>query len=104
MEDFDAIEFVGNIENSEPNKPFEDNTERLDIMKNTGFIVREDGLTVKYNNSPTITDTNGGLQDRIVSKNTVLNLLEGINFNDEEDGNISDKKFINISINGEVCY
>lgn len=100
--DFDAIEFVGNIENSEPNKPFEDNTERLDIMKNTGFIVREDGLTVKYNNSPTITDTNGELQDRIVSKNTVLNLLEGINFNDEEDGNISDKKFINISINGEV--
>ena len=99
--DFDAIEFVGNIENSEPNKPFEDNTERLDIMKNTGFIVREDGLTVKYNNSPTITDTNGELQDRIVSKNTVLNLLEGINFNDEEDGNISDKKFINISINGE---
>lgn len=100
--DFDAIEFVGNIENSEPNKPFEDDIERLDIMKNTGFIVREDGLTVKYNNSPTITDTNGGLQDRIVSKNTVLNLLEGINFNDEEDGNISDKKFINISINGEV--
>ena len=71
-------------------------------MKNTGFIVSEDGLTVKYNNSPTITDTNGELQDRIVSKNTVLNLLEGINFNDEEDGNISDKKFINISINGEV--
>ena len=70
-------------------------------MKNTGFIVREDGLTVKYNNSPTITATNGELQDRIVSKNTVLNLLEGINFNDEEDGNISDKKFINISINGE---
>ena len=100
--DFDAIEFVGNIENSEPNKPFEDNTERLDIMKNTGFIVSEDGLTVKYNNSPTITGTNGALQDRIVSKNTVLNLLEGINFNDEEDGNISDKKFINISINGEV--
>lgn len=100
--DFDAIEFVGNIENSEPNKPFEDDIERLDIMKNTGFIVSEDGLTVKYNNSPTITDTNGELQDRIVSKNTVLNLLEGINFNDEEDGNISDKKFINISINGEV--
>ena len=100
--DFDAIEFVGNIENSEPNKPFEDNTERLDIMKNTGFIVSEHGLTVKYNNSPTITDTNSELQDRIVSKNTVLNLLEGINFNDEEDGNISDKKFINISINGEV--
>ena len=99
--DFDAIEFVGNIENSEPNKPFEDNTERLDIMKNTGFIVSEHGLTVKYNNSPTITGTNGALQDRIVSKNTVLNLLEGINFNDEEDGNISDKKFINISINGE---
>lgn len=99
--DFDAIEFVGNIENSEPNKPFEDNTERLDIMKNTGFIVSEDGLTVKYNNSPTITDTNGELQDRIVSKNTVLNLLKGINFNDEEDGNITDKKFINISINGE---
>ena len=100
--DFDAIEFVGNIENSEPNKPFEDNTERLDIMKNTGFIVREDGLTVKYNNSPTITDTNGELQDRIVSKNTVLNLLEGINFKDEEDGNISDKNFINIRINGEL--
>ena len=99
--DFDAIEFVGNIENSEPNKPFEDNTERLDIMKNTGFIVSEHGLTVKYNNSPTITDTNSELQDRIVSKNTVLNLLEGINFNDEEDGHISDKKFINISINGE---
>ena len=100
--DFDAIEFVGNIKNSEPNKPFEDDIERLDIMKNTGFIVSEDGLTVKYNNSPTITDTNSELQDRIVSKNTVLNLLEGINFNDEEDGNISDKKFINISINGEV--
>ena len=99
--DFDAIEFVGNIENSEPDKPFEDNTERLDIMKNTGFIVSEHGLTVKYNNSPTITDTNSELQDRIVSKNTVLNLLEGINFNDEEDGHISDKKFINISINGE---
>ena len=44
------------------------------------------GLTVKYNNSPTITGTNSELQDRIVSKNTVLNLLEGINFNDEEDG------------------
>lgn len=100
--DFDAIEFVGNIENSEPDKPFEDDIERLDIMKNTGFIVSEDGLTVKYNNSPTITDTNGELQDRIVSKNTVLNLLEGINFNDEEDGHISDKKFINISINGEL--
>ena len=100
--DFDAIEFVGNIENSEPDKPFEDDIERLDIMKNTGFIVSEDGLTVKYNNSPTITDTNGELQDRIVSKNTVLNLLEGINFNDEEDVNISDKNFINIRINGEL--
>ena len=58
---------------------------KFDYMKNTGFKVSNDGLSAKYNKAPVIT---GVKKVRTISKGTV-DLLDGIDVSDEIDTDIS---------------
>ena len=58
---------------------------KFDYMKNTGFKVSNDGLSAKYNKAPVI---NGVKKVRTISKGTV-DLLQGVTVRDEIDTDIS---------------
>ena len=70
---------------------------KFDYMKNTGFKVSNDGLSAKYNKAPVI---NGVKKVRTISKGTV-DLLQGITVSDEIDTDIS-VNYMYIYVNDEL--
>ena len=96
--DLKGIEITGDITGDIPtNDQMNNDNNKFDYMKNTGFKVSNDGLSAKYNKAPVI---NGVKKVRTISKGTV-DLLDGITVNDEIDTNISVNS-INIYINDKL--
>ena len=84
--DLKGIEITGNVTGDIPtNDQMNNDNNKFDYMKNTGFKVSDNGLSAKYNKAPVIT---GVKKVRTISKGTV-DLLDGITVNDEIDTNIS---------------
>ncbi|MFR2067016.1 hypothetical protein [Clostridium sp.] len=84
--DLKGIEITGTVTGDIPtNDQMNDDNNKFDYMKNTGFKVSNDGLSAKYNKAPVI---NGVKKVRTISKGTV-DLLQGVTVRDEIDTNIS---------------
>ena len=96
--DLKGIEITGDVTGDIPtNAQMNNDNNKFDYMKNTGFKVSNDGLSAKYNKAPVIT---GVKKIRTISKGTV-DLLDGITVNDEIDTNISVNS-MNIYINDKL--
>ena len=96
--DLKGIEITGTVTGDIPtNDQMNNDNNKFDYMKNTGFKVSNDGLSAKYNKAPVIT---GVKKIRTISKGTV-DLLDGITVNDEIDTNISVNS-MNIYINDKL--
>ena len=96
--DLKGIEITGTVTGDIPtNDQMNNDNNKFDYMKNTGFKVSNDGLSAKYNKAPVIT---GVKKIRTISKGTV-DLLDGITVNDEIDTNISINS-MNIYINDKL--
>ena len=84
--DLKGIEITGNVTGDIPtNDQMNNDNNKFDYMKNTGFKVSNDGLIAKYNKAPVI---NGVKKVRTISKGTV-DLLQGVTVRDEIDTDIS---------------
>ena len=84
--DLKGIEITGTVTGNIPtNDQMNNDNNKFDYMKNTGFKVSNDGLSAKYNKAPVI---NGVKKVRTISKGTV-DLLQGVTVSDEIDTNIS---------------
>ena len=84
--DLKGIEITGTVTGDIPtNDQMNDDNNKFDYMKNTGFKVSNDGLSAKYNKAPVI---NGVKKVRTISKGTV-DLLQGVTVRDEIDTDIS---------------
>ena len=84
--DLKGIEITGNVTGDIPtNDQMNNDNNKFDYMKNTGFKVSNDGLSAKYNKAPVI---NGVKKVRTISKGTV-DLLQGVTVRDEIDTDIS---------------
>ena len=96
----DAISISGDVTGNIPRpEDMNNETNKFDYMKNTGFKVSNEGLEAVYNHAPTLNITNS---NRTISKGTTLNLIEGINVSDKLDGdNISTDNVI-VRINGKT--
>ena len=96
--DLKGIEVTGDVTGDIPtNDQMNNDNNKFDYMKNTGFKVSDNGLSAKYNKAPVIT---GVKKVRTISKGTV-DLLDGITVNDEIDTNISVNS-MNIYINDKL--
>ena len=84
--DLKGIEITGDVTGDIPtNDQMNNDNNKFDYMKNTGFKVSNDGLSAKYNKAPVI---NGVKKVRTISKGTV-DLLQGVTVRDEIDTDIS---------------
>ena len=84
--DLKGIEITGTVTGDIPtNDQMNNDNNKFDYMKNTGFKVSNDGLSAKYNKAPVI---NGVKKVRTISKGTV-DLLQGVTVRDEIDTDIS---------------
>ena len=84
--DLKGIEITGTVTGDIPtNDQMNNDNNKFDYMKNTGFKVSNDGLIAKYNKAPVI---NGVKKVRTISKGTV-DLLQGVTVRDEIDTDIS---------------
>ena len=84
--DLKGIEITGTVTGDIPtNDQMNNDNNKFDYMKNTGFKVSNDGLSAKYNKAPVI---NGVKKVRTISKGTV-DLLQGVTVSDEIDTDIS---------------
>ena len=96
--DLKGIEITGNVTGDIPtNDQMNNDNNKFDYMKNTGFKVSNDGLSAKYNKAPVIT---GVKKVRTVSKGSV-DLLADINVSDDIDENIL-KNYIYIYIDDKL--
>ena len=96
--DLKGIEITGDVTGDIPtNDQMNNDNNKFDYMKNTGFKVSNDGLSAKYNKAPVI---NGVKKVRTISKGTV-DLLQGVTVRDEIDTNIS-VNYIYIYVNDEL--
>ena len=96
--DLKGIEITGNVTGDIPtNDQMNNDNNKFDYMKNTGFKVSNDGLIAKYNKAPVIT---GVKKIRTISKGTV-DLLQGVTISDEIDTNIS-LDYMYIYVNDEL--
>ncbi|MFQ7597412.1 hypothetical protein [Clostridium sp.] len=96
--DLKGIEITGTVTGDIPtNDQMNDDNNKFDYMKNTGFKVSNDGLIAKYNKAPVI---NGVKKVRTISKGTV-DLLQGVTVRDEIDTDISVNS-IYIYVNDEL--
>ena len=96
--DLKGIEITGNVTGDIPtNDQMNNDNNKFDYMKNTGFKVSNDGLSAKYNKAPVI---NGVKKVRTISKG-VIDLLADINVSDEIDENIS-KEFVFVYVNDNL--
>ena len=84
--DLKGIEITGTVTGDIPtNDQMNNDNNKFDYMKNTGFKVSNAGLQAIYNKAPVI---NGVKKVRTISKGTV-DLLQGVTVSDEIDTNIS---------------
>ena len=84
--DLKGIEITGTVTGNIPtNDQMNNDNNKFDYMKNTGFKVSNAGLQAIYNKAPVIT---GVKKIRTISKGTV-DLLQGVTVSDEIDTNIS---------------
>ena len=84
--DLKGIEITGTVTGNIPtNDQMNNDNNKFDYMKNTGFKVSNAGLQAIYNKAPVI---NGVKKVRTISKGTV-DLLQGVTVSDEIDTNIS---------------
>ena len=96
--DLKGIEITGTVTGDIPtNDQMNNDNNKFDYMKNTGFKVSNDGLSAKYNKAPVIT---GVKKIRTISKGTV-DLLYGITVSDEIDTDIS-INYLYIYVNDEL--
>ena len=96
--DLKGIEITGTVTGNIPtNDQMNNDNNKFDYMKNTGFKVSNDGLSAKYNKAPVI---NGVKKVRTISKGTV-DLLQGITVSDEIDTDIS-VNYMYIYVNDEL--
>ena len=96
--DLKGIEVTGDLTGDIPtNDQMNNDNNKFDYMKNTGFKVSNDGLSAKYNKAPVI---NGVKKVRTISKG-VIDLLADINVSDEIDENIS-KEFVFVYVNDNL--
>ena len=96
--DLKGIEITGTVTGDIPtNDQMNNDNNKFDYIKNTGFKVSNDGLSAKYNKAPVIT---GVKKVRTISKGTV-DLLDGINASDEIDTDIS-VNYMYIYVNDEL--
>ena len=96
--DLKGIEITGTVTGNIPtNDQMNNDNNKFDYMKNTGFKVSNDGLSAKYNKAPVI---NGVKKVRTISKG-VIDLLADINVSDEIDENIS-KEFVFVYVNDNL--
>ena len=96
--DLKGIEITGNVTGDIPtNDQMNNDNNKFDYMKNTGFKVSNDGLIAKYNKAPVI---NGVKKVRTISKGSV-DLLQGVTVSDEIDTNISVNS-MHIYVNDEL--
>ena len=96
--DLKGIEITGTVTGDIPtNDQMNNDNNKFDYMKNTGFKVSNDGLSAKYNKAPVIT---GVKKVRTISKGTV-DLLDGITVSDEIDTDIS-VNYMYIYVNDEL--
>ena len=96
--DLKGIEITGDVTGDIPtNEQMNNDNNKFDYMKNTGFKVSNDGLSAKYNKAPVI---NGVKKVRTISKGTV-DLLQGVTVRDEIDTDIS-VNYIYIYVNDEL--
>ena len=96
--DLKGIEITGDVTGNIPtNDQMNNDNNKFDYMKNTGFKVSNDGLSAKYNKAPVI---NGVKKVRTISKG-VIDLLADINVSDEIDENIS-KEFVFVYVNDNL--
>ena len=96
--DLKGIEITGTVTGDIPtNDQMNNDNNKFDYMKNTGFKVSNDGLSAKYNKAPVI---NGVRKNRTISKG-VIDLLADISVSDEIDENIS-KKFVFVYVNDNL--
>ena len=96
--DLKGIEITGTVTGDIPtNDQMNNDNNKFDYMKNTGFKVSNDGLSAKYNKAPVI---NGVKKVRTISKG-VIDLLADINVSDEIDENIS-KEFVFVYVNDNL--
>ena len=96
--DLKGIEITGTVTGDIPtNDQMNNDNNKFDYMKNTGFKVSNDGLIAKYNKAPVI---NGVKKVRTISKGTV-DLLQGITVSDEIDTDIS-VNYMYIYVNDEL--
>ena len=96
--DLKGIEITGDVTGDIPtNDQMNNDNNKFDYMKNTGFKVSNDGLSAKYNKAPVIT---GVKKTRTISKGTV-DLLDGITVSDEIDTDIS-VNYLYIYVNDEL--
>lgn len=95
----DAISIEGDVTGDIPESDqILNETDKLDYMLNTGFKVSNDGLEAVYNYAPQL---NGSFEDRTVSKGESINLIDGLDVEDELDDDISTDN-IAIYINGTL--
>ena len=93
-----GIEITGDVTGDIPtNDQMNNDNNKFDYMKNTGFKVSNDGLSAKYNKAPSIT---GVKKVRTISKGSV-DLLADINVSDDIDENIL-KNYIYIYIDDKL--
>ncbi len=84
--DLKGIEITGTVTGNIPtNDQMNNDNNKFDYMKNTGFKVSNAGLQAIYNKAPVI---NGVKKVRTISKGTV-DLLQGVTVRDEIDTDIS---------------
>ena len=96
--DLKGIEITGTVTGDIPtNDQMNNDNNKFDYMKNTGFKVSNDGLSAKYNKAPVI---NGVKKVRTISKGTV-DLLQGVTVSDEIDTDIS-ANYMYIYVNDEL--
>ena len=96
--DLKGIEITGTVTGDIPtNDQMNNDNNKFDYMKNTGFKVSNDGLSAKYNKAPVI---NGVRKNRTISKG-VIDLLADISVSDEIDENIS-KEFVFVYVNDNL--
>lgn len=96
--DLKGIEITGTVTGNIPtNDQMNNDNNKFDYMKNTGFKVSNDGLSAKYNKAPVI---NGVKKVRTISKG-IVDLLQGITVSDEIDTDIS-VNYMYIYVNDEL--
>ena len=96
--DLKGIEITGTVTGNIPtNDQMNNDNNKFDYMKNTGFKVSNAGLQAIYNKAPVI---NGVKKVRTISKGTV-DLLQGVTVSDEIDTDIS-VNYMYIYVNDEL--